>query len=948
LPVVVIEAGPDEAGRVEIEETYTYGSSVRLEFTTDVLTGQTNVVAGVVSTDDGSEPVGTVTFTATNKDTGQVRPLGSPAVGAGGMASVSVALPAGRYRIDAVFTPAAGSTVTGSRASTDDPGMSDYLVRQAGVTLVVDQPPTVLMARQPVTVGAALVPELGAVGEMSGWVQFSVDGSPVGGPVRVTGQRVEIVTRLSAGTHQVTASYTGDECFSSAVSSAVEWVVSQAPTTTVLRVWRPSADTTDLMVADVSVNAPAWADVAPSGSVSIYDSATSLLVAGPVLVDATGMARLSLTLAQGNHPLFAVYGGDDDFRVSSSDVVVAVVDGQATAVNVQADPSPAHRGDTVRITAQVSGVPGGALTGRTPTGTVKFAIDGVGRGPDQTLDAEGRATLMVDGLGVGTHTVTVSYLGGGGFAKSAGTYALRVLQSETGRPTRAELVTWASHPDTSGVVPVDIVVTGPSGEDRVPDGTVTVFDGSGDRKVAGPIALDPNGRARASLELARGQHFLYAVYSGSLGFAGSTTQVVLVDVAGRPTLSELKVWTSSPDTSDAVLVDVTVINPSGDSLVPDGAVEVFDASGERQVAGPVRLDPDGRARAALILAGGRHLLYAVYTGGDRFDGSTTQVVPVDVAGRATTLTLGASGSPVVRGDPVLVSALVAEAVGGTLPGSALTGSVQFAVDGLGIGAISAVDGSGVARFVSEALPVGTHTISAEYLGDQSHAASKATVEVVVVAPPRVAAVSLSATKKKDSVSGRVHVTVSSVALQDGYRLGHRKVEFFVNGKRVGSVRTDVKGQASYTIPHAKLKLGKNPILVRHNAGSSAFQPTVAATLSVTVQRLRPVSLKIKPEWHPRSREVVVTVKANTLVDGYKHNGRLVTATARGTSVATARTNRNGVAVLVIPIRDLKVGVNPLKVIFNSGSGRYRPVFSTTWLIERLPNGTATITKASKP
>src|SRR5207247_121582 len=61
----------------------------------------------------------------------------------------------------------------------------------------------------------------------------------------------------------------------------------------------------------------------------------------------------------------------------------------------------------VTFTATVTSVPPGSGT---PTGQVRFVIDGLAQTP-VAVDSTGKATIVVSGLGVGNHTAGGDYLG---------------------------------------------------------------------------------------------------------------------------------------------------------------------------------------------------------------------------------------------------------------------------------------------------------------------------------------------------------------------------------------------------------------------------------------------------------------------------------------------------------------------------------------------------------
>jgi hypothetical protein len=117
-----------------------------------------------------------------------------------------------------------------------------------------------------------------------------------------------------------------------------------------------------------------------------------------------GVATLTTTvLPAGTDKLTATYPGDTNFVVSTASVT-DIVNPAVSATTLVAGPNPAGRGQTVTLTAGVTG--GGA----SPTGTVTFYDGATVLGPG-ALDASGHVTYTTATLTLGTHALTAVYAG---------------------------------------------------------------------------------------------------------------------------------------------------------------------------------------------------------------------------------------------------------------------------------------------------------------------------------------------------------------------------------------------------------------------------------------------------------------------------------------------------------------------------------------------------------
>jgi hypothetical protein len=199
-----------------------------------------------------------------------------------------------------------------------------------------------------------------------------------------------------------------------------------------------------------------------------------------------------------------------------SDSLVQVVDATPTTVVLTSDPNPSACGTKVTLTATVN--PSSA------TGTVTFA-DGV-----NVLGAApvigGVATLSVDSLTVGAHSLSAEYSGDTCHASSVSDPV-----AHTVNPAATSVALSADHTSgKSGDVFVFTAVVTPSGA----PGTVEFFDGASTLGTA-PVVSDTATLATKLTD--EGMHSITAVYSDSGCYAGSTSNKVEVTVLGAAVLS---------------------------------------------------------------------------------------------------------------------------------------------------------------------------------------------------------------------------------------------------------------------------------------------------------------------------------------------------------------------------------------------------------------------------
>jgi hypothetical protein len=142
-------------------------------------------------------------------------PYGSPVTLSGGQAAVTISsLAVGGHTIAASYTPDTDS-FTGSA------GTLSQTVNKANTTTVVTSSANPSVYGQAVTFTATVNVVAPGAGTPTGSVQFSVDGSPYGSPVTLSGGQAAVtISSLAVGGHSITASYGGDGNFNGSTSSA--------------------------------------------------------------------------------------------------------------------------------------------------------------------------------------------------------------------------------------------------------------------------------------------------------------------------------------------------------------------------------------------------------------------------------------------------------------------------------------------------------------------------------------------------------------------------------------------------------------------------------------------------------------------------------------------------------------------------------------------------------
>jgi len=245
----------------------------------------------------------------------------------------------------------------------------------------------------------------------TGQVTFFVDGNQLGQPVNVdgTGHATSGSVNLSDGTHTITAVYSGSSSFNAPGGPATLTQTVGKATTTTLSV-TPSQPFYGQTVTYLATVAATNGGPMPTGTVKfIIDGDGANAVS--VNVDSNGQAILPVDgLSAGNHTVQAVYGGDSTYASSSATKTKKIAKAH-TAVKLTESASTVTTKDTVTFTAKVKNT----SSPITPTGSVKFFVDGVLAAVVQ-LDANGLAQADLGPFALGTRTIKAVYVPTSNFA----------------------------------------------------------------------------------------------------------------------------------------------------------------------------------------------------------------------------------------------------------------------------------------------------------------------------------------------------------------------------------------------------------------------------------------------------------------------------------------------------------------------------------------------------
>ena len=387
-----------------------------------------------------------------------------------------------------------------------------------------------------------------------------------------------------------------------------------------------------------------------------------------------------------------------------------------------------------------------------PTGTVQFSIDSTAFGNPVILN-NGSATLTTSALGVGSHTVTAAYTPGTGqFNPSSGTLST----SQIVNPADTTITVGSSAPTSAYGQSVSFTATVAAVTSSLPTptGTVEFFDGTTD---LGPGMLSGGVATFSIAALSVGNHAITAQYFGDGNFSGSTSTATAQTVNPAGTSTAVVASPSPSVYGQSVTFTATVTAVAPGAGTPTGMVTFMDGSVSLGIG---TLGNTGMATyTTSALAVGAHSITAIYGGDGNYTASSSVATPQTVNPASTTTALTVTPGSTTYGQSVTLTATIAV----VSPGAGTpTGSVQFFVGTTSLGTANL---SGItAILTTTTLPVGTDSLTAQYLGDSNFTVSTSSTVSVTINPSGIATTTTLTSSLNPSVFGQSVTLTATVAL----------------------------------------------------------------------------------------------------------------------------------------------------------------------------------------
>jgi len=862
-------------GNQVLTATYT-GDSTNAAATSDpyVETVSQAKTTTVLSSSNTSVPVGSpVTFTATvttaisTPATGTVEfrygPAGatllrSVTLGNNGVAVFQTSsLAPGTYQVVAYYT---GDTDDATSNST--PPVAQTITQiPTSTSLAATQNP--ISAGAILTLNSAVIATASATGAgaITGQVQFS-EGAVIYGSVTINGAGDASfqISTLTAGIHNITATYLGNTNYATSTSTVLVETVNSTVTTTTLS--SPAATT--LAGEPATFNASVTSTTAtPTGTVNFYDSGVPI-GSGTLTAGVATLPTSALTV--GVHTITATYVGNASYSTSDSNSLQHTVNLAATSLTLAGPATPVNAGSTFTMTSTLSS------NGITPSGTVTL-YNGSTTLASLPVTRDGTYTFSGISLGVGTYQLTAVYSGDGKNAGATSTAVTVVVQLT---PTTTSLSS-SLNPATVGQS-VTFTATA-SGGTPIPSGKIEFLDGS---TVLGFSTVNANGTATfTTTTLAYGTQSITASYQGDTDHAVSTSPAVSERIVQAATASlSSSVNPSIFGTNVVFSVRITGVN----SLTPTGTVIFSDGA---STLGTATLSGTGTASfQTSALAVGSHTISVSYSGDTNYSAVSTSLIQT-VQNAATQISVASSANPAIYGTALTLTATVT-GNGGVVG----TGSVTFTDGGKSIGT-AFLNANGIASLSDSTLTPGSHTIVANYAGDSNINASSSTPLTVIVKELTQVTLASSAnpTSTLSSIVLTATVTNSGVGVPTG------TITFTDGSTQLGTATLNASGVASITVP--SLSAGNHPLQASYAGDATDFTST-SPVLTQGIQ-LRPTTTAITSVSADPNNPLQITLIAAVGWTGPVSPTGTVTFTSGTNVLGSSQVDSIGIATLNVII-----------------------------------------------
>jgi hypothetical protein len=740
-----------------------------------------------------------------------------------------------------------------------------------------------------------------------GTVQFKDGITNLGTPVSIDVNGVATITisSLTAGTHNLTAVYSGTSNYEGNTSNAVDQIVQKRTTTSYLTSSKnPSGFGETITFKDSVVGS-----TPDGGTVQFKDGIANL--GSPISIDVNGVAVYSTSsLSSGTHSITAVYSGTSNYESSTSGIVSQVVNQGSTVSVLTSSKNPSLYNESITLRDSIVGsVPDG--------GTVQFKNGSADIGSPVPLDVNGVATLTTSTLFTGTHLITAYYSGTSNYSPSLSNEISQVVNPI---PTSSLLASSLNPSIFLDPITFRDTVIG-----AVPDGGTVQFKDGGNN-IGSTVPLDVNGVAVLTIaSLSAGTHSVTAEYSGTANYTGNISNVVNQDVQKRVTAGYL-----SSSNSSALFNDPVILKDSVVGLIPDGGTVQFK-DGAIPIGSPVLINGFGVATITVSnLSVGSHTITAEYSGSSNFESNISNSITQNISKRPTVSYLTSSLNPSIYGGSVTFK----DSVVGSIPDG---GTVQFKDGVINIGTPQSINANGVATLTILTLSVGSHTISATYSGTANFESSVSNNINQVVNPHSTVSILTSSTNP--SIYGQAVTFKDSVvgSVPDG-----GTVQFKDNGSNIGSpVTLNVNGVALFSI--STLSTGSHSITAQYS-GTTNYTPSVSNTVTQIINP-RSTTSYLTSSVNPSPFGSLIVLRDS--VYAYLPDGGTVQfkdgATNIGTPVAI---NGNGVAT--ITISTLSVGTHLLSAVYSGTSNYLSSVSNTVTQVINKKTTTSLLTSSLNP